>query len=112
MKYFTSINEKESNEIIPGFFARFIHTENVTLVFWEAKAGSTFPEHAHSHEQISTINQGQFQLTINGETKILEEGIVAIIPPNAKHSGIALTDCKLIDVFYPVREDYKKTEAV
>jgi len=33
MNYFTSINEKESKEIIPGFFARFIHTENVTLVF-------------------------------------------------------------------------------
>jgi len=33
MNYFTSINEKESKEIIPGFFAYFIHTENVTSVF-------------------------------------------------------------------------------
>ena len=87
-----------------------MHTENVTLVFWEARAGSTFPEHAHPHEQISTIQKGKFQLTINGETQILEEGVAAVIPSNTRHSGIALTDCKLIDVFYPVREDYKNRE--
>jgi hypothetical protein len=69
MNYFTAIKENESNEIIPGFFARFIHTENVLLVFWEVKAGSTFPEHSHVHEQISTIQKGRFQLTINSETK-------------------------------------------
>src|SRR5207249_4280539 len=106
MNYFIALNEKESKEIIPGFFAKFLHTENVSLVFWEAKAESTFPEHSHPHEQIATIQEGRFQLTINGETKILEKNIVAVIPSHVKHSGIALTDCKLIDVFYPVREDY------
>jgi len=110
MHYFRLINEKESKEIIPGFFARFVHTENVTLVFWEARAGSTFPEHAHPHEQISTIQKRKFQLTINGETQILEEGVAAVTTSNIRHSGIALTDCKLIDVFYPVREDYKNRE--
>jgi quercetin dioxygenase-like cupin family protein len=110
MAYFNSINEKEPKEIIEGFFARFLHTENVTLVFWEAKAGSAFPEHTHPHEQISTIQQGRFQLNINDETRILEEGVAAVIPSSTKHSGIALTDCKLIDVFYPVREDYKNRE--
>jgi len=112
MNYFTILTETQSKEIIPGFFAKFVHTENISIVFWDAKAGSTFPEHAHPHEQIATIQQGKFQLTINGETKILEEGIVAVIPSNAKHSGIALTDCKLMDVFYPVREDYMKSEVV
>ena len=107
MNYFTTLNGSEPKEIIPGFFARFLHTENISIVFWEAKAGSTFPEHSHIHEQIATIQEGKFQLTINGETKILEEGVVAVIPSNAKHSGIALTDCKLMDVFYPVREDYR-----
>lgn len=108
MNYFTPLNEIQFKEIIPGFFAKFVHTENISIVFWDAKAGSTFPEHSHPHEQIATIQQGRFQLTINGETKILEAGIVAVIPSNAKHSGIALTDCKLMDVFYPVREDYTK----
>jgi hypothetical protein len=36
MDYFNLINEKKSKEIIPGFFARFVHTEDITLVFEEA----------------------------------------------------------------------------
>jgi quercetin dioxygenase-like cupin family protein len=108
MNNFITINEREAREIIPGFFARFVHSENITIVFWEAKAGSAFPEHSHPHEQIATIQKGTFQLTINGETKILKEGIVAVIPSNARHSGISLTDCELMDVFYPVREDYRE----
>lgn len=111
MNYFHSLKDTKPKEIIPGFFAKFVHTENVSFVFWEAKAGSAFPEHSHIHEQIATIQQGQFQLTINGETKMLEEGIVAVIPSNAKHSGIAITDCKLMDIFYPVREDYKNVSS-
>ena len=29
-----------------------------------------------------------------------------VIPSNKNHSGIALSDCKLIDVFTPKREEY------
>jgi len=32
--------------------------------------------------------------------------MVVLIPSDAKHSGKALTDCTIIDIFNPVREDY------
>jgi hypothetical protein len=38
---------------------------------------------------------------------VMEEGEVAVIPSNIKHSGKTITDCYIIDVFYPVREDYR-----
>jgi quercetin dioxygenase-like cupin family protein len=47
---------------------------------------------------------------VNGVTQILGPGSVGIIPPNAVHSGRALTDCRILDVFSPVREDYIKFE--
>jgi quercetin dioxygenase-like cupin family protein len=50
---------------------------------------------------------GSFELTIDGETLELEAGSVVIIPPNAVHSGRARTGCYVMDVFYPVREDYR-----
>ena len=50
---------------------------------------------------------GKFEMTLDGETLQLEKGKVAVIPANAKHSGRALTDCEIMDVFYPVREDYR-----
>ena len=32
-----------------------------------------------------------------------------MIPPNAVHSGRAVTELRLMDVFSPVREDYRGT---
>lgn len=110
MQYFKQLKEYETKEIFPGYLGRFEHTNNMTLAFWNVKAGSSVPEHSHIHEQIVTVREGRFELTVNGESKILDEGMIAVIPSNIKHSGIAITDCKLLDIFYPVREDYKDCE--
>ncbi|MCK4639500.1 MAG: cupin domain-containing protein, partial [Bacteroidales bacterium] len=53
------------------------------------------------------VTEGEFELTLNGKTQVLNSGKIAVIPSNAKHSGKAITDCKIIDIFNPVREDYK-----
>ena len=65
------------------------------------------PEHSHFNEQVSTMLKGEFELTLNGEPILFGPGEVIVIPSNAKHSGLAVTDCKILDVFYPVREDYR-----
>jgi quercetin dioxygenase-like cupin family protein len=96
-----------SRELVPGFTARFIHTNNVTLGYVTIAAGSILPEHSHMHEQVTHVLEGKLELTIDGEKNIVEPGRVAVIPSGAKHSAVALTDCKALDVFQPVREDYK-----
>ena len=53
------------------------------------------------------VLEGEFELTVAGETKVLKPGQVAVIPSNVPHSGKALTKCYIIDAFYPVREDYR-----
>lgn len=103
---FIDFSQIESREIIPGYFAKTLHGEQMTVVYWDAKAGSILPEHSHVNEQISNFIEGEFELIINGETKILQPGDLAIIKPHSIHSGKAITDCKIIDVFYPKREDY------
>ena len=97
----------EQQELMPGFKGRFVHTNSSTIAFWEIKKGSLLPEHHHIHEQTTQIIEGQLELTINGETNILKPGTIAVIPSNSKHSGRALTDCKITDTFCPAREDYK-----
>lgn len=103
---FIDFSKVESKEIIPGYFAKTIHGEHMTVVYWDVKAVSILPEHSHIHEQVSNFIEGEFELIINGETKILQSGDLAIIKPQSIHSGKAITDCKIIDVFYPKREDY------
>ena len=98
----------EPKALIDGYLARFIHTENMTFSFVDVIAGKTLPEHAHFNEQVSIMLEGEFELTLNGEPIRFGPGEVIVIPSNAKHSGLAITDCKIMDVFYPVREDYRK----
>lgn len=94
-------------EIAPGFFSRLIHTENNTINFLEVKKDSELPLHSHPHEQSSFVLEGTFEMTVNGETRQLGPEDFVLIPGGVSHSGKALTDCKLIDVFSPVREDYR-----
>jgi len=104
---FHRFSDITTKEIAPGFFSKLIHTETNTINFIDVKAGSSIPRHRHIHEQCSFAIEGKFELTVNDIPQILEPGLFAIIPPNVWHSGIAVTDCKLIDIFSPVREDYK-----
>jgi quercetin dioxygenase-like cupin family protein len=104
---FINLHEIKAKEPFPGITARFVHSQNMTFGYWDIEAGKPFPEHSHPHEQIGAIMEGEVELTINGETKVLGPGSVAIIPPNAIHSGKVITRSRIIDVFYPVREDYR-----
>jgi quercetin dioxygenase-like cupin family protein len=96
------------DETIFKRFSKLIHTETNTINFIEVKAGSSIPRHRHVNEQCSFAIEGKFELTVNDVPRVLDAGLFAIIPPNTWHSGIAVTDCKLIDIFSPPREDYKQ----
>jgi len=104
---FLNLKDILKKELVPGYFARFIHSNNMTFSHWDVKAGSVMPEHTHHHEQINILLEGEFVLTIDGEERKVLPGMVNIIPSNSKHSGKAITDCRIMDVFSPVREDYK-----
>jgi len=96
-----------SKEIIKGYHGKFIHMKNFTYAFWEVEANAEIPMHSHIHEQMMQVIEGKFELTVNGVTKIYEPGMIVTIPPNVEHGGKAITNCKLTDIFCPVREEYK-----
>ena len=102
-----SLKALEAKELLPGFRGKFIHSENMTFAYWEIKKDSFLPEHSHPHEQVANMIEGKFEIIIDGVATVLEPGDVGVIPSNAIHSGKALTDCKILDVFNPVREDYQ-----
>jgi quercetin dioxygenase-like cupin family protein len=104
---FTHWADLTAREMVPGFHGKFVHTDNLTVSRWRIEAGATLPEHAHPHEQITMVLEGQLELTVGGETRVLEPGAVAVIPGHVRHRGQALTVCHVIDVFYPARDDYR-----
>jgi quercetin dioxygenase-like cupin family protein len=104
---FINLTEIRERNMIPGFLVRFVHTGFMTLSYWNTRAGYSLPEHSHPHEQVTTIIRGAFEINVDGDTKTIEPGAVVIIPPHAKHRGTSITDCYILDVFYPIREDYR-----
>ena len=104
---FHHFSDIKTKEIAPGFFSKLIHTGTNTINFIEVKAGCSVPRHRHVNEQLSFVIEGKFELTVNETPQLLDTGLFAIIPPNVWHSGKAITDCRLIDIFSPAREDYK-----
>ena len=94
--------------ILPGVKAGFIHTNNMTVAYWHFEPGATIPLHAHPHEQVTTIIEGEFELTVDGGSQIMTAGSALSIKPDSRHSGRAITKTYILDVFCPVREDYKR----
>lgn len=105
---FLHLDDLPDEEPISGFHARFVHTEGMTLAYWTIEAGAAIPEHHHPHEQVATVLDGEFELMVDGETRRMGSNDVAVIPSNVPHAGRAVTECRIIDVFQPVREDYRR----
>jgi quercetin dioxygenase-like cupin family protein len=94
-------------DIAPGFRGRYIHSDQVTQGRVDIDEGAILPEHSHPHEQWTTMLTGTLELTVSGTAYLLQPGQVLFIPPHSVHSGRAITVCQVIDVFHPVREDYR-----
>ena len=101
------LDQIPSNEIMPGYHGKMVHGEKMSWAFWTVENGAEVPEHHHPHEQIMHVVDGEFEFTLNGNTAVYTAGAVVYIPSHAPHSGKALTPCQLMDVFSPVREEYK-----
>ena len=90
-------------EVMKGFRGRMINGKNMTLVYWEVDQDAEVPEHAHKNEQIMHVLEGRFEFTVGGNTQVYQAGELVVIPPDTPHKGKALTPCRLMDVFSPVR---------
>jgi quercetin dioxygenase-like cupin family protein len=104
---FVNLKEIPPREIIPGFHGRLVHSDAMTVAHWEIEAGSELREHAHPQEMIINLMEGQFQLTVAGQTRLLTAGDIVVIPGGVPHAGKAMTHCRIIDVWHPPRDDYR-----
>ena len=101
------IHESNKKTLAPGCNVQFVHSQNMTLAYWSLEPQSEVPDHAHPHEQVVNLITGELELTVQEETRRLRPGDVVVIPPEVSHRASAVTFCRVIDVFYPVREDYR-----
>jgi len=97
----------EAREIMPGFRGHFVHSEHTTHVYWDADEGASVPPHSHPQEQIVNLLEGTIELVVDGTAHVLSTGDVLVIEGGQEHSGTTRTACKILDIFSPVREEYR-----
>ena len=105
---FINYNTKSTVTIFPGVHSAMEHSAQITYGCVTLEEGVIVPVHSHPHEQWTYILEGQMEFTLNGEMQLLLPGMGAYIASNVLHGAVAVTSSKVIDVFTPVREDYRE----
>lgn len=101
------IKDVKTKDLFPGVTGKYVHGNNSTLGYVDLKKGSIVKLHQHINEQITFILEGELEMEIGGEKMVLKPGNYFVITSNTPHSATALSDCIAIDVFSPVREEYR-----
>jgi quercetin dioxygenase-like cupin family protein len=80
--------DQEFSEVRPGIQGATIHAEQLTVTVYRYEPHSTWEEHAHPHEQVTTVVQGgEIEFTVGGESVKLGPGKLAVIPGGTPHSA-------------------------
>jgi quercetin dioxygenase-like cupin family protein len=101
------ISDIHPRDLVAGITGRYVHGEKASFGVVEIEPGSVLPLHHHPHEQITYILEGVLEMEIGGEKTLLTPGTYRVIPSNTPHSAFAHSACRVIDIFSPVREDYR-----
>jgi quercetin dioxygenase-like cupin family protein len=80
--------------------------EQVMVARLHLKKGCVVPMHSHHNEQITHVQSGSMQFTVNGQEITVRSGEFLCIPPNAPHTALVLEDTVDIDIFTPPRQDW------
>ena len=107
---FVDFNNRKKVDVWPGINGTLFHSDQLTFGHFTIKKGAILPEHSHPHEQWTHLIKGELEFDIDGEEEILHPGMTAFIPSGLPHSARAISECKVIDCFLPVREDFVELE--
>jgi len=94
--------------LAPGVSMRPLFGDGAMLNLLEFEPGASVPAHAHPHEQLGHVLEGTLLLTIGGVEHELAPGDAYQIPGGVEHGARSDGGCLVMDVFQPVREDYRE----
>jgi quercetin dioxygenase-like cupin family protein len=105
---FFDLAQQPTREIFPGVTITTAWGESLMMSFVRFDfAGAAVPTHQHPHEQMGMGLEGEFELVIDGEARVIRAGDCYCIPSNVPHSARGITGpARALDIFHPVREDY------
>lgn len=82
------------------------YDDHIMMVCVRFQKGAIGTLHHHVHRQISYVESGSFEVTIDGEKKVLQKGDCFFVSPDLVHGVVALEAGSLVDIFTPARTDF------
>ncbi|MCH8298906.1 MAG: cupin domain-containing protein [Chloroflexi bacterium] len=108
MPFFINPSSRDSMELAPGVNTRTFWGEQMLLSLVEVEANTEMPLHTHPEEQGGIVIEGEFEIGIGGEVKVLKPGDLYIIPGGVEHYAKAnATKVRALGIYSPVREAFK-----
>lgn len=85
------------------------YDDHIMMVKVKFETGAVGAIHTHPHVQACYVAQGKFEITIDGEKKLLGAGDGFLAESDIPHGVVCLEEGILIDVFNPCRKDFLET---
>jgi len=105
---YDAVSQLKPARVWEGVLARAVHADRVTIGFVDIDPGALVPMHQHENEQVGFVLRGSVTMTVGGQSRELRVGETYQIASQVPHSAKAGRDgVSVVDVFAPVREDWK-----
>ena len=106
---FVRLDATRAFELAQGVSGRPLFGEAAMLNLIRFEPGATVPLHSHPHEQLGIVLRGTQILVINGEDHALGPMEGYVLPGGVEHAARCGPEgATVVDVFRPVREDYRE----
>lgn len=80
-------DEQPFTELRPGIFGATVHTPQLTATLYRYAPGSSWEEHEHPQDQITTVLEGALDFVVDGRLVHLEAGQLAALPGGTPHAA-------------------------
>ena len=105
---FVQLDEVRAFELVAGVTGRPLFGEGAMVNLIRFEPGATVPAHSHPHEQLGIVLEGMQALVVDGVAHELGPLQAYVLPGGVEHSARSEGPCLVLDVFQPVREDYRE----
>lgn len=109
--YFLDVYKKR--DLVPGMEVTFFVEDWVEVMLAEIpKNGGKMPEHRHRNEQIGICIGGEYEMTIENETKTMQFGTTCFSESKENHAAVNNLEynSRSINIFLPPRYNRAKTK--
>ncbi len=109
---FISLSDLHRFTLAEGVSAQALFGERAMLNLVELAPDALVSRHSHPHEQLGVVLRGELTLVVAGHSRLLREMDAFTLPGELEHQAQAGPEGALVlDVFQPVREDYRAAAA-